>query len=304
MKRYIFPGSIAFTIFLFSFIFYQLFFVSHEPFPKLTPGKYIGFFSGSLIGSGVEKVFFSVEAEQKTSILHVIIYSTGWGAKSFDINTSSDEKSGTPLIVPGPEVVLRFGGRSVSPEYIAGKVINVSSGEDSNWVLYANSDIKTAALTPEQSQLPALGLEEVNLEMRLKAQAISAEKLSVEQARLTKALSEGKTLEQKAENRFTEKQGEIDNLKLEIAKAEKTVSDMQASLAVARSITQKGRLTTMARESLTREFREINFKLSGDSREEDAALLAELARAKEALALQQELLGYSDSYDRQERTAQ
>lgn len=300
MKRFVFPTAIALTLFLFGFIFYQLFFDSHDPFPKLAAGKYLGYFPGHVINEKIEKVFFGIEVKENSALLEFTIYNPGWGLKNLDINFDSNDTSSAvaPLIINASEAVLRFGGRVLSKDLIRGKVTNVSSGEEAEWTLYSNpAQQNSTFVSSEQKQLLELITEESNLEIQLKIQNRTLENISAEQVRLTKALSEGGTLEQKAENRYSEKQNEIDVLKQEITKVGSELSEMQASLSVARSITQRGRLTTIARESLQREFRNLEVKFSGESQRNDSALLVELARAKQALALQQELENYEMQYN-------
>ena len=297
MKRKIFLSSIVLIPIFFGFIAYQLFYVVHEPFPKLAAGKYNGYFSGSLIGKAEGKIFFSVEVPEDSSILKLISYSLGWGTKSIDINNIAQEDPGASLIIAGPDnSVLKFGGKINSPDYISGKVVNVSTGQDANWALYLNPlKSELVEIAPEQRMLPDLKAEEYNMAMRVKAQKDNLEQMALEQSSLTKALLEGKTLQQKAENRFSEKQNKIEELKIKIAQVEKDLGEMQSALTVARSITQRGRFTTMARESLSREYTNIDSKLTGHSYDSDAALMSELARAKEALALQQKVLSQQDS---------
>ena len=298
MKRFIFLGTLILILALCSVIFFRLLLNPEEPFPKLQDGRYIGYFSADLIGIKNQNAFFSVQADQNSSPnLSLKIYASGWGVRSFNLNQNAESRIAlivTDRIAPEqiaaePGTVLRFGGKQISQNVFSGTITNLSTGKKSPWFLYNDNSSKTAnLLTSEFGQLPTIMAERSMLEMQIMEQQAKSDFVVKERDRLLKALSEEKVLEQKGENRFNEKQIEIEKLKSEIAVYEDALKNMQSSLNIARSITQKGRLATISREILSREYREINLRTSV-SKEEDARLMAESAVAKEALALKKEL---------------
>lgn len=294
MKKVILPPIVAVTFLFLGYVVYALFFIADESFPDLKTGNYLGCFSGEVLGAEPSKVYFSIEVQEKSPNLLFVLYRSGWGSKivqSYNVSdNSAADKEFQPVILTGPEGVLRFSGQKAAPEYASGKVVNVSNGKEAEWELFSSAS-KAEEHDPRDmfSQILSLRAEQDNLEMQLNRTRKFLEDIDAEESRISKVLSDGPTLQQKAQTRFTEKQSEIDKLTLELAQEEKTLAAMQAALDVARSVTQRGRLTTMARESLAREFRAINYKLSSEARENDTALMAELTRAQEALALQKEL---------------
>jgi hypothetical protein len=299
MRRVILPAIVTLAVLSFGYVAYLLFFVAIEPFPDLEAGKYFGYFPGEVIGAGANNIYFSAEVHEDSPNIELILYHSGWGLKNTQTQVGSD-KEPQPIVLTGPEGVLRFSGLKVNSEYAYGKVVNVSNGKEARWELfYSVQTAKKKESSTDFSQLLVMRAEQDNLEMQLAQLKMSLVPVVAEQSKLSQVLSDGPTLQQKAQNRFTEKQSEIDKLKLEIAQEEKTLLEMQSALDIARAITQRGQLTTMARESLAREFRAINYKLSAELRQNDAALMAELVRAEEALALKREL-GSQHAADSQE----
>lgn len=277
------------TFIFFVFVVYRLLFVVNEPFPDLAEGKYVGYFSGDLFEAGVGDVFFSVESRKSNANLDVVIYKSGWGLKTAQFQASG-ENSQEPLIVTGSDAVLRFSGAFIQPGLASGKVVNLSSGKEAGWKLSLLEAKNSKQVSNKAySQILSMRAEQDNLELQLGFLEKSIEPLAAEEIRITQALSDGSTLREKAQSRFSEKQSEIDTLKNQIVAEEKKLLEMKEALDIARSVTQRGRLTGMARESMDREFRAINYKLSTEARQNDANLLANLAKAEEALALKNEL---------------
>lgn len=298
MRKILFSGSIIVTLILCGLIFFRLFFTPHEPFPRLPDGSYLGYFSADLIGTENQNAFFSVQVNPNSHTdLELTIYDSAWGPRSFDINKNIDnqialivtEQLATDKIGAEPQAVLRFGGRQISQNLYSGAVTNVSTGKRSTWFLFSDNSSKMLnELDSNYRQLPALMAERAVLERQIAYQRDRSDLVLKERDRLVKVLSEEKLLEQKGESRFNEKQIEIEKLRAEIALTEDALNNIQSALNIARSITPKGRLSTISREILSREYREINSRtLVG--KQEDARLLAELAMAKEALALKREL---------------
>lgn len=301
VKKHLVLVSVVGALLLAGFVFLRLLLAEHESFPLLKRGSYLGWFSGAVFGEASSPVYFSIEPTEDGG-LQAAIYRAGWELKPVPMQVDGAQGELHPLLVSGAEGLLRFGGNVIDDNYAQGTVLHTATGAATPWVLFRNQETEggegARSGLKVMDHVISLRAEQSSLKAQVQHFREAIESAQSEQLRLSSILEQGDTLKNKAETRLTAQQQEIERLKSETSTAQKKLERLQSALQIARSVTPRGRITTLARESLIQEFRAIDFRLTVDSRKNDAAFVADFNKAREALALQAEL----DSYSHFERT--
>lgn len=262
-----------------------------KPFPNLPAGQYLGRIEPNLIDSQEAITFFSMQLSDSGEQPEVKIFNAGWdGVAEGAVSYFKD----SPLLLKGQNFLLRLSEGSCADRSArgladyCGAVTNLDTGQQGKWFLALSSKGTASSVAQKISRDRSLTFV---AEAQLQAAKKELDSLQVESERLLTASKDVDGIRQKSEFRYASQQGKISQLKEQIDQDEKALSALQASFDIARSTTPKGRVTSLSRKLMTKEFDLIDLKLRSSLLEENNNLLKEAAQAREALKLKAELEG-------------
>jgi hypothetical protein len=267
------------TLFLCGVVSTLLWQVWRDRFPVLAPGYYLG----TISGLSVAPIHWIVRKESSGNG-DVIIVRKGWDPQPF----TQPEKEVSALVISGPEGMLRFVGGEDQEGVSSGKVYRLNSDLTATWKLKRVFD--------ENSQIAAVEIKEVwqwlnlrNEFASIELQIQNLESLIGQQRRETERLEgfviRGDNLRARAEEKFKRTQNQLRQLHAELKRREGEALALEERLRLSQQVTQRGKLVSLSRESLEREWRWVDAVIRTASNDLPEDLKPAYERAQKVVAL-------------------
>ncbi len=277
-----------------------------KKFPVLSPGSYIGSLHGVLgareadgvsegESEGGAPVPLYIERAPETEDLFVAVLSPGWKPElvstAIHAAGSAAPRWVLPLIVSQGAKRIQLTGLPLGQDRYGGEVVDLSSGLEGTWRLEP-----IRALPGDVGQ----GAQEVRLWLMLKAELEEVEarigeferrvpEQRVEIEKLTSLLTEGEELRSRANEKFGSVKEERAVADREFKSEQQKVQRLEASLEIAQKVTGMGKLVSLSRESLEREWRIVDSLLRSSAGSSAEALKAEFEKATTVLELKRQV---------------
>lgn len=265
-------------------------------FPRIEPGMYLGEIEKGVLQN--ESVPFYVEKGFDSEELLILLLKEGSLPQLLTPISSSSDGGQTeaflPLSVANAGERLGFIGNSTGQKSYEGLVTNSANGKKGHWKL---SEIRQDELVP----LPSGGsLALVRTWLRLAADLKDVDtgiadaeiKVPARQAEidnLESVVSEGEKLKAKANQKFTAVSEELKRVKKNVVERREEAKRAEGSFAVSRRVTPMGKLVSLSRESLERDWRWADSLMRTDSGPEDVGNEEMFEKGQKILALKKEI---------------
>ena len=235
-------------------------------------GKYLG----KIVNISNSTLYFEVE-NIKEQPLAVTVYSPDW--KNADAVSWS---AGKPLLLKSEGFFLRLTEAKDCAGYrYCGSVTNLQNGRQGRWFL------KDRVIQPEpEEETKILLTHAALLAKQIKAEGMrkNLEELKSESIKLSSALEDAESIRSKSDTRFSSQQQRIEELKMQIDQEEMALRRLQSNFEIAKSVSPRGRVTSLARQMLVREFDMLTPADTGK-----LELLEKARTAREVLALKRQV---------------
>jgi len=301
-------------------------------FPVVAPGSYIGTVTGVFSSKGsaqgaantesessgagarrdeaINAVPFYVERAPETEDLFVAVLAAGW--KPQLVSTVIHAAGSTaprwilPLIISQGERRLQLTGGAVAKDRYEGEALDLTSGREGTWKLEPirapPGDVGQGAQVVRLWLMLKAELDDVEARTREFERRVPEQRAEIE--KLTGLLTEGEELRSRANEKFGSVQEGLAQAERELKQEHQKVQRLEASLEIAGKVTGMGKLVSLSRESLEREWRIVDSKLrsSADASAED--LEEEYERATRILEVQGQVANERAAIERLQRNHQ
>jgi len=299
VSRRWFPYSVAALAFcLFVAVVASLWFEKQERFPILPPGSYIGTISG-IFREEPKPVRFYVEALPQSDEVFFVLIKEAWMPQRVSLGSRGQAHNAAewvfPLVARGPDRTLKLSGTKTESGYFSGAVSEIPGGGRGAWWLTPIRDQSSSVSEEEASSIRLWLTYKAELE-DLEASIAEAQKrgpeLKAEVDKLTDFITEGETLRQRADSKFTQVRGDLQQAREGLKKKREEARRLESRVELSQRVTAMGKLVSLARESLDREGRWLDSMLAAapDEPQEKASGESETAKLRKAIALEQERL--------------
>jgi hypothetical protein len=303
-KKNLWPWMIGVSLVVIIGAFFRWYWIdAGKQFPILAPGSYIGTLSGVLTVPDARvapdgedekstSVPFYVERAQESEELFVAILLPGWKPQLVSTVIHSSGSSAPrwilPLLLSQGAKRIQLTGLPLAADQYGGEVVDLSSGSEGSWRLEP-----IRALPGDVGQ----GAQEVRLWLMLKAELeevqarigeferrVPEQRAEIE--KLTKLLTEGEELRSRANEKFGSVKEERLVADRDLKGEQQKVQRLESSLEIAQKVTGMGKLVSLSRESLEREWRIVDSLLRSSVGSSADTLDEEYERATKTLELQ------------------
>lgn len=272
----------------------------NETFPRLAPGSYLGRIHGIFPQERSTPTLIYVEQAYDSNRLQLMIIRAGWSPTTLDLGEIGDRKTLPALSISAPEARLRLTGSETGTGQYHGEVINLDTSSKGSWSLMP---VDQTLLTQNRGESwerevrlwLALQVELQTVESKIAAAERLVPKQKNEILRLTEYLTEGSALKSKAERKLEQTEQELATAKREYDSELNKARAIAKQLSISQRVTPRGRLVSLARESLERENRWISSMLDSDNVSNDSRYYDELERAKAVSELQGKISGIREN---------
>lgn len=265
-------------------------------FPRVAAGSYVGKISGAGLGSKDREVKFYVERAPGSEDLFFVIMEPGWVPQVVSAVVGSTARMQSewllPVIVQGPSARLKFTGTTVGPGQYNGALVNLDSAQEGEWSLRALQEEPPLATAADSAMirlwlLLQSELSDVEEKIAQAAQEIPLQKEEIE--RLTNLLTEGQELKSRANEKYALARDELHRALEELENRRQEAKRLEASFEVSQRVTAEGRLVSLARESLEREWRWVDSMLRAGVKDQSEDLQAAIDKGQKIFDLKQQL---------------
>ncbi|MBX7138377.1 MAG: hypothetical protein K1X83_10360 [Oligoflexia bacterium] len=274
---------------------------SHEHFPKLSAGHYVGYITG--VEEGRHRLPIYIQSQESSGNLMFAVLASGWAPQILTPVTLGNGDSDTdfflPLIVGSENLRFKLVGECASATHCAGKVYQQPKGRRGEWE-FTRKEVETGT-GPQTSLEQWLRLRQALLEIdrRIAEAEKMAESQKGEIERLTDIVTEGKGLKAKADQKFDQVSVQLKALREKLRTKQQEVDNLEGQIAISQRVTPMGKLVSLARETLEREARWVESMLSGNpSRENMERVDAEFSKAQKLFDLKRQIASEQDRIDR------
>lgn len=302
--RYMVPGLLIAGITLLVSITLYLWFELRRHFPDLPAGRYSGFISDHGNDGEAKVLPLLVNALPDEHLLEVIILSPGAQLQTIPWGLASETSLKMPLVInapPGMEssstsgapVQFRLSGQAAENQTFSGTVLNLASGRQGTWKL--NPFRASPPQKPGEQELKehllwlSLREELSQIESRVEFLENKLPQQREEIAKLTDLVAEGETLRARANQKFGTAREDYFKIAEELKVKQAEAKKLSDSLDVAQRVSNSGRLVSLARESLDREWRWADSMLRTAVWEQSDAFAAAVERGAKIAQLKREI---------------
>ena len=279
-----------------------------ERFPRIESGEYVGHINGIFVNNAESKVPFYLKSDAETGLLVVAILKDGWAPQrivTVGRDSTKTEKLFFPVTVSGVEGSLKFTGVEASSEHYSGNVSWVGKKSKGNWSLepLISSPVKDDE-QPASNLSRWLNLKRelddvdgliANLSSSIPQQEDQIDKLSV-------FVAEGDDLKKRATQKFEQVQLEADQALKILKEKQAQANELQQKIVVSEKVTSVGKLVSLSRESLEREYRWVESVLRSGGDRPSADLQNALVKGEEILKIKRAIAAESGRISSLERS--
>lgn|GEM_PF-1671778 len=265
-------------------------------FPRIEAGSYVGNIIGAGLSDKQRPVKFYVERAPGGEDLFFAILKPGWTPQVVSSVVSSAGRLQSqwllPITVQGPEGKLRFIGTTVGPFRYGGAVTNLDTGREGEWSLRVIHAVPSATDDVDGTEIRLwllLWAELQDVEAKIAAAEAKVPEQRAEIEKLTNLLTEGVQLKIKSNEKFIQAKEDLQRVKEQLEIKREQAKRLEASIEVSQRVTGMGRLVSLARESLEREWRWADSMLRAGVKDQSEDLKAAIERAERITALKKEI---------------
>lgn len=265
-------------------------------FPRLPTGTYVGQLAG-VFAEGDESVPLYGEVSQQDSIM-IAVARENWRAQTISIGSvgATAANFAAPISLAGPQTVVQLDGSPAeSSGRFEGRAVNLSSGREGTWHL---TRVEVVALAPEAESEVRLWLmlknELVDLEARTRQIEVKLPSQRAEIDKLTSLIGEGETLRIRANDKLRSAQEDLHKVQSQVTEKQKEVKQLEDAFQISTKVTGTGRLVSLARDSLDREWRWLDLLMRSDIESGSTELDLAVGKAERVLAVKREIASEQD----------
>lgn len=266
-----------------------------EYFPRLEAGKYIGELNNAFSGKQAKSVKIYVEAKQQQDEMLFVVMQKGWLPQTVASILAGSKKHESDRILPvmiiGPEGKLKLWGGSKTDSGYTGEIENLQSGTIGTWKLsrIENDNTTMSTSVDDLKHWLLLKHELSTVEYKIMGYEKEVPKQKADIEKLNSVITEGEGLRTKGKEKYQVVNNELNLAKDKLQKQRNQAQQLEEKFALARRVSDAGRLVSLARESLEREWRWTDSMLHSNVNNGDAEFERAVERADKITRLKSEI---------------